>query len=398
MAIPSLEPTFDEVSALGVEDIQISDASIEKLMTAVTESAFKGSGAGSYLSTWQMVTSQFDRVGWNPMIPNHEKPGMTFFTRPKLNLMGSNLRLDRVMSTLDTFNSGQYYYNTFPFSIRCYLDSNFARWSAIRDATTRSALINSDTPFIVPLSNQLRSIQGWPDFEVAHETLYSGFYGEDQSHARSSDFGNRTVDLTCTFGDFQGGYITALFLYYLRFMALVARGDLEAYQEDIDARRLCYTMSIYRFILDPSKRFIVKWAKATGCFPYNLPIGKSFDITTKEAYITASQEISISFAANHIEYMDPIIFQDFNMIVKEWAGGDPMDGRQQSLLTTGEDNFRGIPYIDTVSGSNELLWYAAPEEFVDPAYDAINNIGSEIMSKLNAYSNGVARASGDVSL
>lgn len=391
MSNDKLQQTFGTISPMLRDKVNVSDALIDKLYTASTESAFRSSGAGSHYATWQTITSQFDRTGYFPMIPDYEKTGLFFFTRPKLNLMGSNLRQDRVMATLDTINP-----KSFPFSIRCYLDSNFANWDLMSNIVQKCPLVNPESPFIVPLTNQLMSMSGFPDFEVQRETLAKGFYGEDQTIARGSDMNNGTYDFTMTFGNFNGGYIDAFFLYWIRYIALVARGDMFAYQEDIYARRLCYTCSIYRFVLDSSKTFITRWCKATGCFPYNIPIGRIFDVTAKEAYITAAQEITIPFIANHVEYNDPIIFKDFNSRVDWWAGSQyPFRsasdgtlisnmGRVKSTLRTGADNFRGIPYIDTWSGSNELMFLADPQELVDPDDSVITQISSSIEEQLKA--------------
>ncbi len=347
---------------------------IDALNEAALESSFRSSGAGSFSSIWQTVTSRIDRFSYNPMPPNHEVAGLTFITRPKLNLRTTSLRHDRIMSTLDTVDP-----ISLPFSIRCYLDSNFSKWNLVQNLVQNSPFVNSDVPFIVPLGNTLHSIDGWPSFSVDSETTTGGFYGEDQTFARGSDMNMRSYDFTLTFRDFQGGYIMALFLYWVRYIALVTRGMMTAYPEDIYARRLCYTCSIYRFVLDPSRRFITKWAKATGCYPNSVPIGNCFDIGERESYLHASERFSIPFTVNNVEMMDPIIFQDFNTIVSRYCN---VFGDERTATTvTGENNFAGVPYIDTVSGTNELKFMALPEELENPTDTIMRQIRNQVMAQ-----------------
>lgn len=370
----------------------------DQMYEAVTQSAFRSSGGGSFSSLWQTVLSRVDRYGYNPMPPNHEVAGLTFITKPKLNLMDSSLQQDRVMATLATLDP-----MSLPFSIRCYLDSRFSRGSITGGSNYAAAakqcpFFNSDLPFIVPLSNCLQSITGFPDFNIDEETTEGGFFGEDQAFAKGSDMNMKAVDLSLTFRDIQGGYIMALFIYWTRYIALVTRGLMLAYPEDIVNRRLNYTCSVYRFVLDPSRRYIVKWAKATGCFPKSVPIGNVFNITERENYLHASSQFSIPFKANVVEYMDPIIFRDFNFIVNQYAGGGSGDfsGRAawqtnlQIAPNTASTNFAGIPYINTTpTGMNELQFWCKPEELTD-SFQAVlasisNQLGTLTATPSNVY-------------
>jgi len=360
----------------------VPDNLSDQLYEAVTESSFRGSGAGSFHSMWQAVLSRVDRYGYNPMPANHETAGLTFITRPKLNLTTTSLRQDRVLATLDTLDP-----ISFPFSIRCYLDSKFSKRSNLSSQTTNSPFVNSDMPFIVPLTNCLQSITGFPDFNIDVETTEGGFFGEDLTFAKGSDMNMRSYDFNLTFRDIQGGYIMALFVYWTRYIALVTRGLVMAYPEDIMDRRLNYTCSIYRFVLDPSRRFITKWAKATGCFPKSVPIGNSFNIAERENYLHASSQFSIPFQVNTVEYMDPIIFRDFNSIVSKYAGGSGWTAGRTAASAIAANNFAGVPYINVAAnGCNELQFLCEPEELVDPFKSVINSIQSQVQSILTAPS------------
>ncbi len=351
----------------------------QQLYDAVTESAFRSSGAGSFSAMWQAVLSRIDRYGYNPMPPNNEVAGLTFITRPKLNLTTANLRQDRVMATLDTIDP-----TSLPFSIRCYLDTTFASRNVINDIAINCPFFNSDLPFIVPLTNCLQTISGFPDFNIDVETTDGGFFGEDQTFAKGSDMNMKSSQFTLTFRDIQGGYLMALFIYWTRYIAMVTRGTMLSYPDDIVNRRYGYTCSIYRFILDPSRRFVTKWAKATGCIPTSVPIGNVFNINERENYLFASSQITIPFQVNAVEYMDPIIFRDFNYIIDKFAGNNWRNGRTASL-NTASNNFTGIPYMNMQpTGANELQFWALPEELTDPFQATIQSISTKISSLIQA--------------
>jgi len=157
----------------------------------------------------------------------------------------------------------------------------------------------------------------------------------------------------------QGGFILSLIWMWIHYIELVVRGDTVAYPEDISARRLNYTCSIYRFILDPSRQYITKWSKGTGCFPKSIPIGNIFNFAEREKYISSSERFSVPFVVNKVELMDPIIFRDFNTITKRYAPWVVQPGIQKTPITA-LNNFSGIPFIDTLSGHNQLNFLLPP--------------------------------------
>lgn len=357
-----------------------TEADVAQLLQAVTEQSFIYSAAGSFYGTYQSNLSQFDRFGLKHPLPNTEKAGLTFITRPRLNLTQTSLRQHSLMATLDSADP-----LSLPFSIRCNLDTEFVRQSVISGAASISPFVNNSVPFIIPLSNTLQSISGWPDFVVDTETTEGGFFSEDQTFVKGSDFLNRSYDLSLTFRDIQGGYVMTLLLYWLYWMALAARGVVTAYPDDISERRLCYTCSIYRFILDPSMKYITKWAKATGCFPKALPIGNSFNIGEAEVFLSSNITFTVPFQVNHVEYMNPLIFQDFNTVMTRFAGANYW--KTKGLIATTNEpqyNYMGLPWIDVETGINELKWFAYPEELENPVDQTIDDISRRIQQRAEA--------------
>jgi len=355
---------------------RLDDSTYDDLMNSVTESLAIGSGRGSNQYVTQTLLSKHDRFGQCAVQINAEMVGLTFFTKPRLNMSTQSIRQDPTLAMLDTLDP-----LSWMFSLRCNLDTQFAARKDIASIASSCPWFNDTTPFNVPMSNLLVGVSGWPDFNVEYETTQSGYYSEDMTLVRGSDWGRRTYDLSCTFRDIQGGYLMAYFYYWLIAMTLQMDGTIVAYGEDRDANRLNYTISIYRFVMDPSMRTITKWAKATGCFPVSIPIGDVFNFGPGDSFIHTSQQFTIPFKANNIRYMDPRHLAAFNTLVKRYAGDNVADGDNRvKTSVTAAHNFAGVPWIDLTTGSNELMFLAEPEELIDPTQEAISRIKQQLQS------------------
>lgn len=384
-------------------NLQLSEQELQVVFDLARAQSAKSAGAANPNALYTTMLSQYDRFGVNTMLPNHEVVGYTFITRPKLNLSTPSLRMDRILSLLDTGNPV-----SLPFAIRCYLDTFY---SGSQGPASQLALqcpfYNPESPFIIPLTNNLVSLSGWPDPVVETETTEGGFFSEDMTIAKGSDRLNRTYDLTLTFRDIQGGFILALLYMWIRYIELVVRGDTVAYADDINNRRVNYTCSIYRFIMDPSRQFITKWSKATGCFPKSIPVGNVFNFGDGEKFITSSAQYSVNFVANKVEIFDPIIFRDFNTISKRFSptisgfpGNNAVSVDSTTFtnnnntpfqpLTSAENNFVGLPYVDLLDGYNRLLWIAKSSDQIGNPYtsdlEAIRTLLKTTTSQSNQVS------------
>ncbi len=335
-------------------------ATLQSLFDVATQQTFRSSGAGSFNALYQTNLSQFDRFGINAMLPNHVLRGYTFITRPKLNLQTASIRADRILSMLDTTDN-----QSLQYAIRCWLDTKYASRKDMTNFVAGAPFFNAQTPFIIPLSNNLISLSGWPDPVLDTETTDGGFFSEDLTLVKGSDRLNRTYNLTLTFRDIQGGFILALLYYWLRYMELVVRGDVLAYDEDIAARRVNYTFSIYRFVVDPSRQVITNWAKATGCFIKSVPIGNIFNFGERENYLHSAAQYSIEVVANHVGLMDPIILRDFNTISARYCQ-QLVTGGLVAAPMTADTNFTGLPYIDLTKGTNKIQFMCAPADLINP--------------------------------
>lgn len=347
--------------------ISLSDTDRDRLLALASNANSIYTGRGSNLTQLQTLLTRHDRFGSVAFPINAEKVGLTFFTKPRLNMTTVSLRQDPQLAMMDSMNPMDWM-----FGIRCNLDTVFARSTPAHQAAVNSPWFNDTSAFNIPLSNALIGQSGWPDFNLEYETTEAGYFSEDMTLARGSDRGRRTYDINCTFRDVQGGWVMSYIYYWLHAMALQMEGAIVAYPSDREANRLNYTCSIYRFVLDTSLRTITKWAKATGCFPVTIPIGEVFNFNPGDSYIHTSQSFSVTFKANHVAYMDPRHLAAFNTLVERYAGSDiKTSSNYVNVPPTPEGNFIGIPYVELFKGTNELMWKAKKSDLVNPL-DQIN--------------------------
>lgn len=336
------ESSYDESS------IDALDEKSEELRNAAGKALYLHTGSGQF-TTFQDALRGFDSIRNTLYMPELEGHGYTFITRPKLNLSNQSIRMDRILSLLDTLDP-----QTVAFTVRAMLDTKFKSLHNV--SVSKSQYFDPNNPFITVLSNRLLTLNGWPDPTLDVETTEGGFFSESITYPKGHDQLTRNYDIAASFSDIQGSVIHILFTIWMRWIHLATRGRVSAYMEDIEARRMCFTSSIYRFVMDPSNRYITKWAKATGCFPRSVPSGAYFNYDSNAAHVDTAMNLSVPFTVSgKVEYMDPIILQEFNMLIDKIApsvkNNTPATNQLRLLL-----NFKCLPYIDLKGGSNELRW------------------------------------------
>ena len=353
--------------------------------------AYASSGAGGYFNTVQTFMTCLDQFDMHAVQPNTETSGLTFITRPRLCLQSSNLRNNRIMTALDTLNQ-----TSMAFAIRCLLDTNFhlANNERYLNYVATSPIVDMQNPFLVPCCNALVGFSGGQDIVVQTQTTEGGYQCEAQTFAIGSDNLQRgNYQLQLTFRDAQHGPITALFFYWLEYIRCVTRGIMLAYADDINEQRLNYTVSIYRFLLDPSRRYITKYAKFTGCFPTALSIGSMFNKNAGEYFVQSASQVTVPFMCNKIEYMDYAILMDFNTLMRRYCKhinslkSNPLEEHEPNLrgYQTGDllypnlpreplSNWRGLPYITSDMHGMRLEYRRVPNPVFNTSDDLVDQL------------------------
>ena len=332
------------------------------------DSLYRFSAMGGAKGQNELFFTGIDRFHQNIIPSNTEYSGVTFITRPKLNLSNTSLYQDRILSPLDTMDA-----HSISFAIRWLLDTNLKHvYKKAVTAAADSPLLNYYSPFLTPLCMGLTGMSGWPDPVLSTHTTTGGYFNEDQTFAIGTDGLRKSYSLSLNFKDIQGGPISAIFEYWIKWMELAVTGRVRAYSEDIDAQRMPYTVSIYRFILDPSRRIITRYAKATGCFPKSVPTGGMFNVNDYTNPVEGVAKFAIPFECNNVAYNDYVSLISFNTLMRRYCPGIK---DLPNLPDRPEFNYMGLPYIENNKKSKQLeLVYKDISSLEHTAHDSLSDV------------------------
>lgn len=287
-------------------------------------------------------------------VPNNtDMQGLTFFTRPNLNLSYDNIAQVRNLTPLMSREV-----KTYQRAIRALLDYK----GALNGQD--SPLIDNELPFIALLSNSVVSCSGWPD-------LMANAYNTNEGMARETWMMNDKLiehygrfDLSVNFQNMLGDPITLLFFVWLMYMGAVYTGKMTPYPESLIENEIDYMTRIYRLVLDYSGTYVQKWAATGAAMPTSINIGSAFNFSRDTPFTDELAQISVPFACIGAMYNDPIVLDEFNKTVQTF---NPKMASPQSYYKkiTNEErklfNFNGFPRINLIS--NELEWWVDKEVY-----------------------------------
>lgn len=304
-----------------------------------------------------------------PVPANADQHGLTFFTRPNLNLSYDNIKTERIF--LPLLNGSE---NSMFRAIRLLLDPEASDGG--NGAPIKSGLIDNSNPFICLLSNNLLSMSGWPDITLDTYTSKPGRAQEQWSMADSKARNFQVMGMSASFRNMIGDPITLLFFYWVNYISLVYEGRIAPKPQMIIENEIDYMTRIYRLVLDPTRRFVRKISCCGAAFPTSVPIGASHNFSIDAPYNQENKDISINFQMMGFDYLDPIVISEFNTVVAMFTRDmrfsnqdEPsMDGKYVKLAQRDEKgnlisppeemnimNHRAIPKINMVT--YELEWY-----------------------------------------
>lgn len=307
---------------------------------------------------------------------NKDYYGMTFFTRPRLNLSSGNLRVLRELTPLLTTEA-----NSIQRIIRCYLDP-----VGNKAGNFTSPFVDSSNAFIPLLTNMLISLPGWPDMVMPHSTSQEGMMKEQFNLADGTAKIYRSVELNANFRNIQGDPISMLFAYWLQYMEGVYMGDIVPYPDAIYENEVDYQTRIYRLILDSTKRYVLRIAATGVSSPAGSPIGAAFNYEANGDLGPINdglQQVSVPFLSSGILYNDDILMYEFNRTGELFNPAlgeilsDKVDKNGKSTRSNSQRssvyqklaidevslfNYRGYPRIDLNTG--ELEWWVRKDEYL----------------------------------
>jgi hypothetical protein len=294
----------------------------------------------------------------SPIPINKDSYGLTFFTRPQLNMTLENLRADRKFNPLTTQE---------PASIQRIIRSTLD--PRLHGDNITCPYVDPQMPFIPILTNHCTGVSGWMDQMLDTYTSKPGYYKEAFAMVDSTNDFYGVYDLTCTFRNMASDPITLLFQTWEAYQSNVFQGIMMPYFDYIIHNRLDYCTRIWRLVLDSTKTYVQKIGCTGASFPTTNPLSKSFDYQIDAPLNLSNNDITIQFKSMGACYNDPILIDEFNKCSRIFNSsmrddliGTMMKKIPYSLL--GVFNNRGYPRISPET--HELEWYVTVS-----AYNAV---------------------------
>lgn len=237
-----------------------------------------------------------------------DQVGLTFFTRPDLNLHTDNITQNRYLSPMLSDND-----LTYARAIRAILDP----WGSQNNGY-RSRLVNSKQAFITPFTNLLTSLSGHVDPQVQTYASKEGIVGEAYGIIDGMYEHHGPWQMTATFHNIEGGLPLFLHDMWLRYAVDVYGGKLFPYPWNNFMNRVDYTTRMYRLILDPGQQYVKYWAASGVSFPTAVPWGGIFDFDSNDNFQRSNDKVSINYQCFGLYYNDPILLREFNQTVAKF--------------------------------------------------------------------------------
>ena len=307
----------------------------------------------------------------NPIPYNTDNYGLVFFTRPNLNLSYDNLAADRRLMPLAVGQKGTpdrpgnaYDKPTIQEAIRSFLDP----WGTKqRQEGPGSKLVDNEQAFITILTNNLVSLNGWPDPVSMYFNSKDGPMKESWSIIDDVHHNYSTWEVQASFRNIAGDPITLLFNTWLIYATQVYVGNMMPYPQSLIENEIDYQSKIYRIVLDPSRKFVQKIA-TTIAFPTSSALGAAMNFTNDLPFNQDNAtQIQIPFHCIGAEYQDPILIREFNDTVAIFNRAMESEATRKKYLKKVPDkmlnlfNNYGYPYIDP--HTSKLDWFVKQEDF-----------------------------------
>jgi hypothetical protein len=302
----------------------------------------------------------------SPIPINRDMYGLTFFTRPQLNLTTQNVRAERSLIPLLTNEPA-----SIARMIRCYLDPrlNYA------SSNFGCPFVDHENAFIPLLTNHLVTCAGWPDPTLDSFTSKPGSHKEVYGMVDSTLDLFAAFDLSLTFRNMQADPITEMFRIWTIYMASVFKGIMVPYPDLMMKNEIDYMTRVYRLVLDKNRNTVQKIACIGAGYPVSVPFGNSFNFDADKPLNANNDQLSFQLRSIGACYQDPIIIHEFNKVVGVFNPGMREDQFYRSGDGTlknasvqlvpkealSEFNCRGYPHIDP--STYELNWYVPKSEY-----------------------------------
>lgn len=240
----------------------------------------------------------------SPVPIDRSASGLTFFTRPLMNLTSENIIPVNYLTNLLT--TDEYSYNRY---IRCVLDVRLAS----QGITT--PLFNNLQAFIPLLGNSVLSLSGFPDHVNSVRYAKQGNARQTWMMYDSIPEIYYNYSLSINFRELRGKPITALLLSWLYVGGYSFYGRVLPYLDTQLRKEINYQTRIYRIIFDHTKTRVQEIMCSGVSMPESVPTGRQGDFDVSSPMNESSREISTTWPSIGFFYNQPFIMKEFNSVV-----------------------------------------------------------------------------------
>lgn len=291
---------------------------------------------------------------------NKDRFGLTFFTRPQLNLSTDNIKNIRKLYSLLTASP-----LTIQRFVRCTLDPRLA-YGLYDEPAINTPLVDPLQAFIPVLTNSLNTISGWPGIASPTYTSKEGLYKEQYSQVDGIVDNYSVYTLDASYSNLVADPIIWLFHVWSIYQSAVFEGLMVPYFDFIPYNRIDYNTRVYRLILSNDMRTVTKIAATGASFPINDPSAELFDFNTEKIYNSQSDNITIRFQSMGAQYLDDILVDEFNRTTMAFNPMMKDEFRSTSMVEIPADwltvfNNKGYPRIDP--DKYTLGWWVTKDDF-----------------------------------
>lgn len=330
---------------------------VKRIDTSI-DNVYKSTPVGSISTAIGDTFYGINHRGTPGAVPhNRDYYGLTFFTRPQLNMSKENLRSIRQFIPLLTNEEA-----SLPRAVRSYLDPRLS----FEGVTC--PLVDPECAFIPLMTNHCLTTSGWPDMELQSHMSKPGAYKEVFGFIDSVDDTKSAYTISATFRNMPGSPMILLAQTWLQYMSNVFQGKLVPYPDYIMHNKVDYNTRIWRLVLDPTKTYVQHIGCTGAAYPTSVPTGRVFDYQVTNPVNEGNHEISIQFQAYGACFDDPVLVAEFNQVVGIFKPAMREANRVSNMVKIeygAMQLFNGLGYPRIHPDTYELEWYVLKDLYKD---------------------------------